>query len=118
MPQRILLVEDDDLVAEMLETGLSMAGYTVDVAITAAEGVALLARHSYALVLANWKLPDGDGAAVADGAANLGAKTLMMSGYVPNMPAEIRAGHQCMMKPVRIVTLLSWVADVIGGPYG
>jgi CheY-like chemotaxis protein len=101
----------------MLETALSTVGYAVDVAMRAAEGWARLAGQSYALVIADWRLPDGDGSVVADGAAELGSKTFLLSGYVLDMPPEVREGHQCMMKPVRIGALLSRVSDEIGGPY-
>ena len=69
--KRVLLVEDDELVGTMLEAALTTVGYTVNVAGTAAEAWRLLAKHSYALVIADWKLPDGDGAAIAAGAADL-----------------------------------------------
>jgi DNA-binding response OmpR family regulator len=86
MPEkRILLLEDDDLVSVMLETALSTVGYAVDVAMTAAEGWARLAGQRYSLVIADWKLPDGDGSVIADGAAEQGAKAFLMSGYVPDM---------------------------------
>ena len=117
MPEnRILLVEDDPDVAEVLAAALGEAGYMVDLATTVAEGWRCLALYPYALVLSDWRLPDGDGSVIADGGADLGAKTFIMSGYLPEMPAEKREGHRCMMKPVRIANLLDLVRDALGTP--
>ena len=115
--KRILLVEDDEIVLTMLEGVLSTVGYAVDTAKTAAVARTLLAASSYSLVIADWRLPDGDGAVVADGAAQLGAKTVLMSGYGRDMSPGARGSHPFMMKPVRIGPLLSYVSDAIGGPY-
>jgi DNA-binding response OmpR family regulator len=114
--KRILLLEDDDIVATMLETALSTVGYTVDVATTVAVGDALVAAQSYALVIADWRLPDGNGWTVADCAAALGAKTFLMSGYAQDMSPQVRRGHECVVKPIRIGPLPSYVSDAIGGP--
>src|SRR5436853_6990839 len=55
--QRILLVEDDEDVGEVLKIALLEEGYTVDFAGTAAEAWRHLAVHRYALVLSDWRLP-------------------------------------------------------------
>src|SRR5205814_6058376 len=83
-----------------------------------AESWARLAAQGYSLVIADWRLPDGDGSVIADGAADLGAKTFIMSGYLPELPSERREGHQCMMKPVRLDTFLAAVHGAIGKPTG
>ena len=119
MPEkRILLVEDDEDVGELLARALEGDGYEVDVATTAAESWARLAAQAYALVIADWRLPDGDGSVIADGAADLGAKTFIMSGYLPELPSDRREGHQCMMKPVRLDAFLAAVHGAIGKPTG
>ncbi|HEV8030647.1 MAG TPA: response regulator [Stellaceae bacterium] len=119
MPEkRILLVEDDEDVGEVLMIALLGAGYAVDFATTAAEAWRHLAAHRYAMVLSDWRLPDGDGSVIADGGAELGAKTFIMSGFLPEMPLDRREGHQCMMKPVRIDDLLAIVETAIGAPGG
>jgi DNA-binding response OmpR family regulator len=115
--KRILLVEDDDIVLTMLDSVLSTVGYAVDTAMTAATARAHPAATSYSLVIADWRLPDGDGAVVADCAAELGAKTVLISGYRREMSREVRGSHPFMMKPIRIGPLLSCVCDAIGGPY-
>src|SRR4051794_41983090 len=96
--QRILLVEDDEDVAEVLKVALVEEGYLVDFAATAAEAWRHLAAHRYALVLSDWRLPDGDGSVIADGGAELGAKTFIMSGFLPEMPLERRGGEPRVSK--------------------
>jgi DNA-binding response OmpR family regulator len=113
---RILLVEDDQDVGELLAVALEGEGYEVDVATTAAESWARLAEQGYALVIADWRLPDGDGSVIADGAADLGAKTFIMSGYLPELPSDRREGHSCMMKPIRLEVFLAAVQGAIGRP--
>lgn len=119
MPEkRILLVEDDQDVGELLAIALEGEGYEVDLATTAAESWARLAAQGYALVIADWCLPDGDGSVIADGAADLGAKTFIMSGYLPELPSDRREGHRCMMKPIRLDAFLAAVQGAIGRPEG
>jgi PAS domain S-box-containing protein len=58
---RILLCEDDREAAAALRERLRPAGFTVDLAYTAAAAVARADTTSYAAVLVNLRLPDGDG---------------------------------------------------------
>jgi two-component system, OmpR family, response regulator len=114
--KRILLVEDDEDVGELLAIALEDAGYEVDVAKTAAESWARLAAQGYALVIADWRLPDGDGSVIADGAADLGARTFIMSGYLPELPSDRREGHRCLTKPIHLDAFIATVQEAIGAP--
>jgi DNA-binding response OmpR family regulator len=55
---RLLLVEDDDAVREVLCESLEQAGFAVDTAQTAAEGVEKLATRRYAAIATDCVLPD------------------------------------------------------------
>jgi len=59
--KRILLVEDERELREVLALGLRRAGYTVEVAVTVADAELLLKQKRYALLIADWRLPDGNG---------------------------------------------------------
>jgi|HubBroStandDraft_6_1064221.scaffolds.fasta_scaffold896554_1 DNA-binding response OmpR family regulator len=116
--KRILLVEDEPEIHQLLAHVLSGEGYTVDVAATVAEAWRSLDGQSYALVIADWRLPDGDGTVIAEAAADLGAKTFVMSGYLFQMPGGRAERHYTLMKPIRPRELVEAVERVIGKASG
>ena len=106
--QRILLVEDDDDISELFADALRDEGYDVDVAGTFKAASADLDAHTYGLAIVDWKLPDGDGSVIADAAAQLGARTFLISDYLPQMPSGRAEDHISIMKPV---TPTNWSAQ-------
>jgi len=88
MSSRILLVEDDPDVRFVMEHVLIDTGYEVDVIGTMIGGAELLACGSYDLVIADGRLPDGNGMAVADKAREAGVKALIITGYALSLPAR------------------------------
>jgi two-component system, NtrC family, response regulator PilR len=114
--KRILLVDDDDDVRELLALALRSEGYFVDVAASAARALSNLMESEYALVIADWRLPDGDGMAVANFAEQRGAKTVIMSGYLFHMPSS--KAEQCLtlMKPLQPSEVAAVVRSCIGDP--
>ena len=112
--QRILLVEDEPTTHQLLANVLFAEGYGVDVATTAADAMVRLDGKPYALVIADWRLPDGDGLRVADRAAELGAETLLMSGYMLQMAGDAADRHETLMKPLRPSELVAVVERRIG----
>jgi DNA-binding response OmpR family regulator len=61
---RLLIIEDNKQLAELLVKGLRAAGYDTDVLATAAEAHAALLTVSYAGLILDLGLPDGDGLTV------------------------------------------------------
>ncbi|MEV6348232.1 response regulator transcription factor [Actinoplanes sp. NPDC051851] len=61
---RILVVDDQPNILDLLDTVLRFHGFTVDTAATAARAIAAAAEHPPDLVLLDVMLPDGDGMAV------------------------------------------------------
>ena len=61
---RLLVVEDNALLSELLAKGLRTAGYEIDLLSTAAEARAVLMTTTYAAVILDLGLPDGDGLAI------------------------------------------------------
>ena len=114
MGGRILLLEDDPDVAQLLIAVLHDAEYVVDFAGTLAEAAQFLATQDYGLVITDWRLPDGDGTVIANRAADLGAKTAVLSGHALAMPREIAARHEIWMKPMRPRELIAAVEYCIG----
>jgi DNA-binding response OmpR family regulator len=113
---RILLVEDERNLGELLVHVLVSAGFAVDLAPTVAEAEQRLAQSSdYGLVITDWRLPDGDGIALADRAAGLGMNTALLTGYAFQMSAEIATRHEVWLKPMRPVELIDAIEQRIGG---
>jgi DNA-binding response OmpR family regulator len=61
MPSRVLIVDDDPRLAEMVSTYLGEAGFRATVAATGGEGLALLAREPFDALVLDLMLPDMDG---------------------------------------------------------
>jgi two-component system response regulator HydG len=103
---RILLVEDDADVRFVIEHVLIDAGYQVDTTGTASGGQELLRRHSYDLVVADGRLPDGSGMDIADTAMERGTKTLVMTGYAFTLPSATHDRYEFLLKPIRPMEII------------
>ena len=108
---RILLVEDERDIAVLLVHVLNDGGFDADLATNIAEAMKRLAEHrgGYGLVIADWRLADGNGLAVVERAAELGIKTAILTGYAFHVPREVAARHQVWLKPMRPSELIAAV---------
>jgi two-component system response regulator VanR len=91
-PRRILVVDDDDQIREILATALGGDGYEVDGARDGGEALALLEQHPYDLVLSDLHMPRVDG---------------------PSLYEMLRTRHHF---PVRFATKLPRVIFMTGNP--
>jgi len=64
--RRVLVVDDDPSIRELLERVLTMQELTVDVADGGARAVELLAENHYAVVLLDLMMPGIDGFSILD----------------------------------------------------
>jgi CheY-like chemotaxis protein len=112
--KRILLVEDDRDVRFVLEHVLLAAGYAVDSTQTAFTARLHLGTRLYDLVLADGKLEDGSGIAIADLGETQGAKALVITGYARLFSTEELERHPYLMKPVRPAEVIRAVEQLIG----
>ena len=112
---RILLVEDDHNVRVLLEHVLIDGGYVVDSTTTVAEAKSLLDSVSYELLLADGRLPDGTGMALAEFAQASGVKTLIITGYAFQLASQDLGRYEFLMKPVRPAELLQAIERALGG---
>src|SRR5437763_10470575 len=92
--KRILLVEDEEEIADILALVLRSEGYVVDTAATVAQARGHLRSLRYALVNSDLRLPDGDGLEIVDRAAELGSRTSILSGYVFQLSPEAGDGQR------------------------
>jgi len=78
--KRVLVVDDDPSIRELLVTILTMQGLTVDVADGGARAVELLSENSYAVVLLDLMMPTIDGFSILDriGRGEVGAPPVVL----------------------------------------
>lgn len=108
--RRILLVEDDADVRELLQHALLSAGYLPDAAETALKALSLIETNAYDLVVTDGSLPDGNGIAIADAAKSRGMKAVMLTGNPLRFAKEDLERHDYLVKPVRPSELLRFIA--------
>ncbi len=64
-PGRILVIDDEQPIAQLIQDALSLAGHRVDIAVSAVEGLKMAAISDYDLVLTDLGMPDMSGWEVA-----------------------------------------------------
>jgi DNA-binding response OmpR family regulator len=111
----VLIVDDETELRKVLAAMLEDTGYVVDTAATVAEAKKLLGEFRYGVVLVDWRLPDGDGALIANLAKEIGSYAFVMSGYLRRMLPGNVDPRQTIMKPIRRAELLATVHACIGG---
>jgi two-component system response regulator MprA len=78
MKERILIIEDDDLILKMLRRSLVYEGYQVDTAGDGEGGLNLLRDNKPALVILDWMLPGMDGLEVCRRMREMGNQPVLM----------------------------------------
>jgi CheY-like chemotaxis protein len=117
VPEKDILVVDDDAeVRKVLAAILQDEGYGVELAATLAEARKLLGEYRYRVVLADWRLPDGDGSLLANLAREAGSHAFVMSGYLAHLLPGSLDPRQTLMKPILRAGLLATVHACIGMP--
>jgi two-component system, NtrC family, response regulator HydG len=117
MPEnRILLIEDEPTTREIITELLRGEGYDVDSVATAGAAITCFKAITYALVIADRMLPDGDGIGIADTAIELGCKTIIITGYLEDLPTGSAERHQIFGKPLDPVEIIAATREAIGGP--
>ena len=114
--KRILLIKDEATTREIMTELLRGEGYAIDSVATASAAATCLQAIPYALVIADWVLPDGDGVDVADSAAHLGADTLVITGHISNLPDGVVERHRTLSKPLDHQEVLRVVRGAVGAP--
>lgn len=121
---RILLVEDEDGLADAVRIGLARDGYAVDVAGTCAEAHDKLTVTAYDLILLDVNLPDGSGFALAQeirsGAVALpsgpGVRILMLTART-GLPDRVRGldvgADDYLVKPFALAELAARIRALL-----
>ena len=116
---RILVVDDEADLRELLEITLLKMGLDVDSADSLAVARAHLQQHDYALVLTDMRLPDGLGIElvreVAADARNTPVAVITAFGSADNAVVALKAGaFDYLSKPVRVDQLRQMVQSALG----
>ncbi len=112
-PLRILYVEDDADLQQMLSEVLEDAGYAVSLASTAQEGVRQLGQRVFHLVISDYNLPDQNGARMLSRAAAEGlhcGESLILTGLT-RLPEA--TAYRVMRKPVDVEHLLTAIRELL-----
>jgi len=118
---RVLVVDDEADLRELLELTLVGMGLDVDCAADLAEARRLLARQAYALALTDMRLPDGEGlelvALISRQMPNTPVAVITAYGSTENAVAALKAGaFDYLAKPVALDSLRNLVRAAIPMP--
>ena len=115
---RVLVIDDEADIRELLDMTLSRMGLESHCAGTVAEALALLAKNSYDLCLTDMRLPDGDGldvvAQVSKHHPNLPVAVITAYGSAENAVAALKAGaFDYVAKPISLNQLRALVRSAL-----
>lgn len=113
--KHVLIVEDSEIVTDALRVLFEESGYKVSVAHTLAEARTVVSRAHIDVAIVDLRLPDGDGAALAQEWRAGGPPAVALSGDAgpETLERAIAAGFRdSFVKPVPIAQLLQRVAEL------
>ena len=115
---RILFVEDEPLVRDVVSANLRHAGYAVDACDCAAQATQRWTGHSYDLAIVDVMLPDGDGFDLVEAARARGLSLpIMMLTARGETDAKVRGfengADDYLTKPFDVVELLARVKALL-----
>ncbi len=100
---KILLVEDNASMREMLASIIAEKGYAVDAAADVASGLALLKKNDYAMIVSDLQLPDMDGLSFLKKVRDLQLPFIILTAYgsIEKAVEAIKEGaYDFIAKPV------------------
>ncbi|WP_246497930.1 response regulator transcription factor [Natronoglycomyces albus] len=109
-PIRVLIAEDEELLAGMLEDALNFAGYDVRVAHTGTKAMGAVDQHRPNVILLDVNLPDFSGFAIAQRLRNRRDSTPIIFLTARDTPKDVRdgflaGGDDYLTKPFRLEEL-------------
>lgn len=120
-PARVLVVDDEADIRELLDLTLARMGLSADCAGTVAEARRFLEQESYKLCLTDMRLPDGEGLDVVRLIAERYGKTpvavITAFGSAENAVAALKAGaFDYLAKPVALEQLRTLIKSALSLP--
>lgn len=123
--ERILVVDDESAIVDLLQEVLTDAGYVVDAAGDAGSALELIRSNIYDAALLDFNLPDMDGVMlhrqIRQMDAELAGKTLFMSGLLQsdsNLGYYVSNSSGFLSKPFDIQEVLRALRNTLSGSEG
>jgi DNA-binding response OmpR family regulator len=121
LPMRLLVVEDNEELAQLLTQRLQAAGYETDFLMTAAEAQAAVTTTHYAAMVLDLGLPDGDGLSVLReirrGGDPVPVLVLTARGGLQDRVSGLRSGaDDYLVKPFAFEELLARLEALLRRP--
>jgi two-component system response regulator PilR (NtrC family) len=118
---RVLVVDDEDDIRELLDMTLSRMGLDADCAANVEEARRFLAENAYQLCLTDMRLPDGDGLElvryIGEQCRDLPVAVITAHGSMENAVSALKAGaFDYVPKPVSLEQLRALVKSVLNLP--
>jgi|GEM_PF-765859 len=117
-PINILVVDDEEAIGRMLQTGIQLAGYHCLAAGSPSSALRLLAEHHVDVVVTDIRMPEMSGIELGRIVkARYDADVIIMTGYVDDFNYEdiVQQGaSDFIQKPVRIAEFIARLKRVIG----
>jgi excisionase family DNA binding protein len=116
---RVLVVDDEPSIRDLLSRTLDMAEYDVEVAPDGQSGIERLRARNYDLLIADLRMPGADGLTLIREARRFhaGLKVIIITGYSSESSAieAVNLGvNGYLTKPFRVPQVLSAVARALG----
>jgi DNA-binding NtrC family response regulator len=118
MDRDVLCIDDDPTILMLYRSVLAEYGYQVVIALDGGHGLDLLARHSFDVVVVDYKMPGMDGEAVIREISKreLNIPVILISGS-DSIPKEVMSSIQgFLQKPFTIQRLLLSLQAVMATP--
>ncbi len=123
--KRVLVVDDEDSIVQMIKEALMLHGYRVDVAHDGESALRRLSQTPYDLALCDWKMPGLGGQQVFERLhafnPDLSRRLIFITGDVANEKTQefLRARDKiCLSKPFTLSEFRAAISRVLAAPAG